>query len=62
MRRYTLRLDGFVSVHGPAAEDSELITKVVTFEGAQMHLNFSPSAAGALRVEVQRPEGVALKN
>ena len=62
VRRYTLRLDGFVSVHGPAAEDSELITKVMTFEGAQMHLNFSTSAAGAIRVEVQRPDGVALKN
>jgi len=56
LRRYTLRLDGFVSINAPLT-GGELITKPVTFTGRQLRLNFATSAAGAVRVELQRPDG-----
>ena len=34
----------------------ELVTKVLTFSGSKLSVNFSTSAAGNLRVEVQDPE------
>jgi hypothetical protein len=51
LRRYTIRLDGFVSVNA-SFEGGELLTKPFTFEGAALHLNFSSSAAGSILVEV----------
>jgi hypothetical protein len=59
VRRYTLRLDGFVSVSAPM-RGGELITRPVRFSGTDLHLNFATSAAGALRVELQRPDGQAI--
>lgn len=58
-RRYTLRLDGFVSVNAPLA-GGELITKPLTFSGAQLEINYSTSAAGQIRVELQDADGKAL--
>jgi hypothetical protein len=52
LRRYTLRLDGFVSVNAPMS-GGELITKPLTFSGSKLMLNFSSSAAGGIQVEVQ---------
>jgi hypothetical protein len=52
MRRYTLRLDGFVSVTAPW-KGGELLTKPLTFDGDRLHLNFATSAAGSIRVEIQ---------
>jgi hypothetical protein len=51
-RRYQLRLDGFVSVNAPL-KGGELITKPIQFSGAELELNYSTSAAGLLRVEIQ---------
>ena len=51
LRRYTLRLDGFVSVNAPM-KGGELLTKPVIFKGSSLHVNFSSSAAGSIRVEV----------
>ncbi|MGN6533099.1 MAG: hypothetical protein ACTHK0_15260 [Ginsengibacter sp.] len=51
LRRYTLRLDGFVSVNAPF-KGGELLTKPIIFKGGSLHLNFSSSAAGSIRVEV----------
>ena len=59
LRRYTLRLDGFVSVQAPMS-GGELITKPVTFTGKTLSLNFATSAAGSLRVELQDAQGEAL--
>ena len=59
LRRYTLRLDGFVSV-GAAMRGGELVTKPLTYSGSELHLNFATSAAGSLRVELQDPDGTAL--
>jgi len=56
LRRYTLRVDGFVSVSAPFA-GGELITKPITFTGSKLSLNVSTSAAGGVRVELQRPDG-----
>ncbi len=54
--RYSLRLDGFVSVRAPY-EGGEMITKPFTFEGKQLEINFSSSAAGGVRVEIQDSSG-----
>ena len=56
LRRYTLRLDGFVSVEAPMS-GGELLTKPIRFKGRQLALNFSTSAAGSVRVEIQDLEG-----
>jgi len=51
LRRYTLRMDGFVSVSAPMSK-GELITKPVIFKGEELILNFSSSAAGEIRIEI----------
>ncbi len=56
LRRYTIRVDGFVSVQAPLA-GGELITKPLIFQGDELHLNFSTSAAGSIRVEIQDLQG-----
>ncbi len=56
VRRYTLRLDGFVSASAPM-KGGELITKPLTFTGSKLTLNFSSSAAGSVQVELQDPAG-----
>ncbi|MEO2016933.1 MAG: hypothetical protein ABGZ53_21455 [Fuerstiella sp.] len=60
LRRYSLRLDGFVSVNGPAGSGNELVTKPLTFTGSALHLNFATSAAGAVRVELQHPDSTPI--
>jgi len=60
LRRYTLRLDGFVSVSA-SAKGGELTTKPLIFSGAELELNFSSSAAGALRVEIQDADGAPIE-
>ena len=59
LRRYTLRLDGFVSIHAPMS-GGELVTKPFTFAGRRLTLNFSSSAAGDIRIELQDANGHAL--
>ena len=56
LRRYTLRIDGFVSVCSPL-EGGELVTRPLVFDGRELVLNFSTSAAGSVRVEVQDAAG-----
>jgi hypothetical protein len=51
LRRYTLRIDGFVSVSAPM-DGGELVTKLLTFTGDKLVLNFSSSAAGGIQVEI----------
>lgn len=59
VRRYTLRLDGFVSVNGPMS-GGELVTRPFTFHGNELRLNFATSAAGSVRVELQDAAGQPL--
>jgi len=59
VRRYTLRLDGFVSLRA-GADGGELLTKPIKFAGKTLALNFSTSAAGSVRVEIQDTDGAPL--
>jgi len=59
LRRYTLRLDGFVSVHAPMS-GGELLTKPFRFQGKRLTMNFATSAAGGIQVELQDADGRAL--
>ncbi len=56
LRRYTLRLDGFVSVNAPR-DGGSLVTRPITFAGTGLSLNFATSAVGSVRVELQNPDG-----
>lgn len=59
LRRYELRLDGLASVRAPYA-GGEFVTKPVIFEGSRLELNFSTSAPGGVRVELQNASGAPL--
>ena len=59
-RRYTIRVDGFVSVNA-GLEGGELLTRPVVFDGDRLVLNFSSSAAGGMWVEVQDVNGHAVE-
>jgi hypothetical protein len=59
LRRYTLRLDGFVSAHAPMS-GGELVTWPLQFAGSKLALNFATSAAGSVRVELQDENGKPL--
>jgi hypothetical protein len=56
LRRYTVRIDGFVSLHA-RREAGEFVTPPLVFSGRQLSLNFSSSAAGYIRVELQDADG-----
>ena len=60
LRRYTLRIDGFVSVYAPL-QGGEFTTKPLIFEGGIMTINYSTSAAGGIRVEIQNSQGTPIK-
>ncbi len=55
IRRFTFRVDGFVSA---SAEDGEIITKPLIFEGTKLALNLI--SEGETRVEVQDEAGKAI--
>ena len=59
LRRLSLRLDGFASV-AASYKGGELLTKPLTFSGSQLLINFSTSAAGGIRVEIQDESGKPL--
>ncbi|HJN11077.1 MAG: hypothetical protein QGG09_16630 [Pirellulaceae bacterium] len=55
-RRYTLRIDGFVSVNAPLS-GGEVITRPFTMRGTELSLNLATSAAGSIQVEIQTATG-----
>ncbi|MFO0878170.1 MAG: exo-alpha-sialidase [Gemmataceae bacterium] len=55
-RRLTLRTDGFASVHA-GADPGEMLTRLLRFTGKELVVNYSTSAGGSLRVEVQNEAG-----
>jgi len=57
--RYVLRTDGFISVNA-GAEEGELLTKSFVFSGDRLLLNYSASAAGGLRIEIQQADGTPI--
>ena len=58
-RRYTLRTDGFVSLHG-GVKGGELLTRPFRFSGSDLQLNYATSAAGSLRAELRDEHNKAL--
>jgi len=59
LRRCTLRMDGFVSLHFPG-KGAQVLTKPFTFKGGALSLNVSTSAWGALSIEITDQDGIPL--
>lgn len=59
-RRYTIRVDGFVSASAPMA-GGEVVTKPLIFEGGNLALNLATSGAGSVQVELQEPDGTPIE-
>ena len=60
LRRFTYRVDGFVSVQA-AARGGELTTKALTFAGAKLTVNFATREGGSVRIEIQDADGKAIE-
>ena len=56
IRRYTLRMDGLVSLQAPPAGGTA-VTRPITFRGKQLEINYATSAAGSVRIEIQDGAG-----
>jgi len=66
IRRYVLRMDGFVSLHA-SFKGGEVVTRPLIFTGGNLAINAETSVAGMIRVEIQdaggRPiEGYSLED
>jgi hypothetical protein len=59
LRRYTLRLDGFASVHAGYA-GGEMVTKPFTYAGTKLEVNYSTSAPGGVRFWLEDTGGAVL--
>lgn len=59
IRRYSLPMDRFASIRAGYG-GGEALTKVLTFAGSRLHLNYSTSAPGGVRVEIQDEAGKPL--
>jgi hypothetical protein len=57
--RFVIRPDGFISLHA-GTQAGELVTKPLVFAGRHLRLNYSTSAAGGVRVEIQDESGRAI--
>lgn len=56
LRRFTLRIDGFASIHADS-QGGEMVTKPIVFSGKRLEINFATSAAGSIQVELQDASG-----
>jgi hypothetical protein len=59
LHRYSLRIDGFSSLSAPYT-GGEVLTKYFTFSGSQLEINYSTSAAGEMRFELQDENGAPI--
>lgn len=59
LRRFTYRVDGFVSVSANA-EGGELLTKPLQYSGATLSLNYAARSGGTVQVELQDADGKAI--
>src|SRR5690606_7447964 len=50
-RRYSLRIDGFVSAWA-SGRSGTLLTRPLRFSGDDLYINFSASAAGCIKIEI----------
>ena len=56
VRRFTFRVDGFVAAHA-GDQAGTLLTRPVTFDGKQLHVNVETAEQGSLRVELRDAAG-----
>jgi hypothetical protein len=56
LRRMSVRPWGFASVHA-GRSGGEMVTRPFVFDGSELRLNFSTSAAGGVQVELQEAVG-----
>ena len=56
LERFVLRTDGFASVNAPYS-GGEFVTRPLLIKGDDLVLNFSTSAVGSIRIEVQDEDG-----
>ena len=61
LRRTTVRIDGFVSVSAPYV-GGEMLTKPFLFKGRNLVINYSTSAVGSIKVEVQDEYGSPIED
>lgn len=59
LRRYSLRIDGFCSLHA-GYESGEMFTRLLRFTGNNLFINFSTSAAGYILFELLDNNGKAI--
>lgn len=59
LHRYSLRIDGFTSIAAPYI-GGEVVTKPFTFTGRELEINYSTSAAGEIRFEIENENGKPL--
>lgn len=57
--RFVLRTDGFASLHA-GAEVGEMVTRPLRFTGKELVINYSTSAGGSVRVEIQDESGTPI--
>ncbi len=50
--RYSIRMDGFASLHAGANEE-HAVTKIFTFQGKELFINFETSAMGFMQFTIQ---------
>jgi len=51
IKRYSLRIDGFASLFA-GYDGGQVITKPFIFDGSELEINYSTSAAGSVKVEI----------
>jgi hypothetical protein len=56
LHRYAMRLDGFSSLSAPYS-GGEVLTKPFTFTGSHLEINYSTSAAGEIKFEIEDENG-----
>ncbi|MCH2211221.1 MAG: hypothetical protein MK110_07950 [Fuerstiella sp.] len=56
VRRYSIRVDGFVSVNAPLSGGA-LLTRPILFKGSRLTINYSTSAAGGIWFEILDVDG-----
>ena len=60
-RRYTTRIDGFVSLNA-THRGGEVLTRGIRFNGNTLVINFATSAAGWIKTEVQELDGTPVRD
>ena len=59
LRRLSLRPWGFGSIYADY-DGGGVLTKPIVFDGSELRINFSTSAVGSVRVEIQDVHGVSI--